>query len=110
MLVFVNSREEAERYPVIFGDAVPMIDDEKNILYIKSVDAFGKTKWKIFDIIERPEEKPLTAENCVTRPEFDALTAQINQLAQSVETLVYSIGGAKNGESEAIRKQPESKR
>lgn len=42
MILSVNSFEEAKNYPVMFNNSELLMDNNKDVFYVKSVDSLGK--------------------------------------------------------------------
>lgn len=80
MLISVNSFEEAKSYPVLFNSSEIMLDNNRDVFYVKSVDAMGKYTISSYKFEKIENEKPITAENFVTREQFESLNAKLDVL------------------------------
>lgn len=90
MLISVNSFEEAKNYPVMYNSSEILMDNNRDVFYVKSVDAMGKYVISTYKFEKIENEKPLTAENFVTREQFDSLN-------QKLDILLGELGGNGNG-------------
>lgn len=89
MIISVNSFEEAKAYPVMFNNTELLMDNNKDVFYIKSVDGMGKYTISTYRFEQIENEKPLTSENFVTREQFADLNSKIDYLIKEL--------GVKNG-------------
>lgn len=91
MIISVNSFEEAKNYPVMFNSAEIMMDNNRDVFYVKRVDGIGKYTMATYSFQQIENEKPLTAENFVTKAQFDNLTSKL-------DLLIKELGVGKDGE------------
>lgn len=91
MIISVNSFEEAKAYPVMFNSSELLMDNNRDIFYVKSVDGMGKYTISTYKFEQVENERPLTAEDFVTRAQFDDLNGKIDQL-------IKALGVKQNGE------------
>lgn len=91
MLKFVHSFEEANNYPVMFNSVELLMNDTKDVFYIKSVDSMGKPTICTYSFTQIENEKPLTVENFATREQFESLNRKL-------DILVAELGGSKDGQ------------
>lgn len=84
MIISVNSFEEAKAYPVMFNSTELMMDNTKDVFYIKAVDRMGKYSMSTYEFRQIENEKPLTSADFVPREQFDALNAKLDQLISSL--------------------------
>lgn len=84
MIISVNSFEEAKSYPVMYGNVELMMDNTKDVFYIKSVDSMGKYTVNTYKFERVENEKPLTSENFVTREQFDGLNNKLDFLIKEL--------------------------
>lgn len=89
MIISVNSFEEAKAYPVMFNNTELLMDNNKDVFYIKSVDGMGKYTISTYRFEQIENEKPLTSENFVTREQFADLNSKLDYLIKEL--------GVKNG-------------
>ena len=89
MIISVNSFEEAKAYPVMFNNTELLMDNNKDVFYIKSVDGMGKYTINTYQFEQIENEKPLTSENFVTREQFADLNNKLDYLIKEL--------GVKNG-------------
>lgn len=89
MIISVNSFEEAKAYPVMFNNTELLMDNNKDVFYIKSVDGMGKYAISTYRFEQIENEKPLTSENFVTREQFADLNSKLDYLIKEL--------GVKNG-------------
>ena len=84
MIISVNSFEEAKAYPVMFNSTELLMDNNKDVFYIKAVDGMGKYTISTYRFEQIENEKPLTSENFVTREQFADLNSKIDYLIQEL--------------------------
>lgn len=80
MIISVGSFEEAKNYPVMFNSSELLMDNTKDVFYVKSVDGMGKYTISSYKFSKIENEKPLTADNFVTREQFENLNSKIDML------------------------------
>ncbi len=90
MIISVGSFEEAKNYPVMFNSSELLMDNTRDVFYVKSVDGMGKYTINTYSFKQIENEKPLTAENFVTREQFDSLNGKLDML-------IKELGVSKNG-------------
>lgn len=90
MITSVSNFEEAKNYPVMFNSSELLMDNTRDVFYVKTVDSMGKYTINTYSFKQIENEKPLTAENFVTREQFDSLNGKLDMLIQE-------LGVAKNG-------------
>lgn len=84
MIISVNSFEEAKAYPVMFNNTELLMDNNKDVFYIKSVDGMGKYTISTYRFEQIENEKPLTSENFVTREQFADLSSKLDYLIKEL--------------------------
>ena len=84
MIISVNSFEEAKAYPVMFNNTELLMDNNKDVFYIKSVDGMGKYTISTYRFEQIENEKPLTSENFVTREQFADLNNKLDYLIREL--------------------------
>lgn len=89
MIISVNSFEEAKNYPVMFNNSELLMDNNKDVFYVKSVDSLGKVSINTYKFEKVENEKPLNPENYVTVDQF-------NNLASKLDTIIRELGGVSN--------------
>ena len=93
MIISVGSFEEAKNYPVMFNTSELLMDNTRDVFYVKSVDGMGKYVINTYSFKQIENEKPLTAENFVTREKEKGRSAFLSSLFKKEESLPgYSIG------------------
>lgn len=90
MIISVNSFEEAKAYPVMFNSTELLMDNNKDVFYIKAVDGMGKYTISTYRFEQIENEKPLTSENFVTREQFADLNSKL-------DFLIRELGVKQNG-------------
>lgn len=90
MIISVSGFEEAKNYPVMFNSSELLMDNNRDVFYVKSVDGMGKYTINTYGFKQIENEKPLTAENFVTREQFDSLNGKLDML-------ISELGVNKNG-------------
>ena len=91
MIISVNSFEEAKAYPVMFNSTELLMDNNKDVFYVKSVDGMGKYTISTYRFEQIENEKPLTSENFVTREQFADLNSKLDYL-------IRELGVKQNGQ------------
>lgn len=96
-IIWVQGEEGAKAYMVAPGNSVLLMDSENSAFYIKSSDNSGMPMpLRIFDYVERNAKqqtqniKPNV--EYVTRQEFDALSARINDIMANINNNCESVG------------------
>ena len=96
-IIWVQGEEGAKAYMVAPGNSVLLMDSENSAFYIKSSDNSGMPMpLRIFDYVERNAKqqtqniKPNV--EYVTRQEFDALSARINDIMANINNNCESAG------------------
>ena len=91
-IIWVQGEEGAKAYMVAPGNSVFLMDSEASVFYIKSSDASGMPMpLRIFDYTERTAARtpaqPSSApgEEYVTRQEFNALAARLDEITRDKE-------------------------
>lgn len=90
MIISVNGFEEAKAYPVMYNNSEILMDNGRDVFYVKSVDGMGKYRISTYEFRQIENEKPLTSENFVTREQFDGLNNKL-------DLLIQELGVKKNG-------------
>lgn len=90
MIISVGSFEEAKNYPVMFNTSELLMDNNRDVFYVKSVDGMGKYIINTYSFKQIENEKPLTAANFVTREQFDSLNGKLDML-------IKELGVSKSG-------------
>lgn len=80
MIISVNGFEEAKSYPVMFNNSEILMDNNKDVFYVKAVDGMGKYTVTTYKFERIENEKPLTTEHFVTREQFESLSEKIDKL------------------------------
>lgn len=96
-IIWVQGEEGAKAYMVAPGNSVLLMDSENSAFYIKSTDNSGMPMpLRIFDYFERNAKqqtqniKPNV--EYVTRQEFDALSARINDIMANINNNSEGVG------------------
>lgn len=90
MIISVSGFEEAKNYPVLFNSSELLMDNTRDVFYVKSVDGMGKYTINTYSFKQIENEKPLTAENFVTREQFESLNGKLDML-------ISELGVSKHG-------------
>lgn len=86
-MTWVQGEAGAKAYIVAPGNTAVLWDSEAEVIYIKSANAAGMPYMRVFDYRERtgataaPSAAFQNSNDYVTRGEFEALTARINELS-----------------------------
>lgn len=89
MLISVNGFEEAKSYPVMFNTSEILLDNNRDVFYVKAVDGMGKYSISTYEFHQIENEKPLTTENFVSKQQFQSLESKLDKLLQE-------LGGVKD--------------
>lgn len=84
MIISVSGFEEAKNYPVMFNTSELLMDNTRDVFYVKSIDGMGKYTINTYSFKQIENEKPLTAENFVTREQFDSLNGKLDMLIKEL--------------------------
>lgn len=90
MILTVGSFDEARNFPVMINQSEILMDNTKDVFYVKSVDSRGKYTISTYAFKKVENEKPLTSENFVTREQFETLNGKI-------DALIRELGVKENG-------------
>ena len=90
MIISVNGFEDAKNYPVMYGNSELLMDNNKDVFYVKTVDGLGKVNIATYKFERIENEKPMTPENFVTKEQF-------NELALKLDMILKELGGVANG-------------
>lgn len=91
--IFVSSIDDVKSKPLSANSDFIFLDNDKPILYQKTVDSKGQFEVKAFEIHEiKPQERQkednsINLSNYVTLTEFEALKGQINDLKNKITKL-----------------------
>lgn len=96
-IIWVQGEEGAKAYMVAPGNSVLLMDSENSAFYIKSSDNSGMPMpLRIFDYVERNAKQQTqnikSNVEYVTRQEFDALSARINDIMANINNNSESVG------------------
>ena len=96
-IIWVQGEEGAKAYMVAPGNSVLLMDSENSAFYIKSSDNSGMPMpLRIFDYVERNAKQQMQNikpnVEYVTRQEFDALSARINDIMANINNNSESVG------------------
>lgn len=90
MIISVNSFEDARNYPVMYGSSELLMDNNKDVFYVKTVDGLGKISVETYKFEKVENEKPLSPDSFVTKEQF-------NDLAGKIDLILKELGGVANG-------------
>lgn len=91
MIISVNGYEEAKSYPVMFNTSEILMDNNRDVFYVKAVDGMGKYSIKTYEFHQIENEKPLSTADFVTRQQFEGLNSKL-------DLLIQELGVSKNGQ------------
>lgn len=101
MIISVNSFEEAKSYPVLFNTSEILLDNNRDVFYVKSVDGMGKYTINTYKFEQIENERPLSADNFVTKQQFDDLNSKLDQMMALMamgQPSMNAQGGIDNGQ------------
>lgn len=88
MFVFVNSFEEAEKYPVLFGTTEAFMDNNTDLFYLKSVDTMGKYTMSSYAFQQIENPRPINPQDIASQQR------QIAELTAKMDVLLNALGAA----------------
>ena len=116
MIISVNSFEEAKSYPVLFNTSEILLDNNRDVFYVKTVDSMGKYTINTYKFEQIENERPLTADNFVTKQQFDDLSTKLDQMMTmiaSTQLNAMNQGGNNDGqqytEQQTVQRSARSK-
>ena len=101
MIISVNSFEEAKSYPVLFNTSEIIMDNNRDVFYVNSVDGMGKYTISTYKFEQIENERPLSADNFVTKQQFDDLSSKLDQMMNYLimgQPNANAQGGIDNGQ------------
>lgn len=101
MIISVNNFEEAKSYPVLFNTSEILMDNNRDVFYVKSVDGMGKYTISTYKFEQIENERPLSADNFVTKQQFDDLSSKLDQMMNYLlmgQPNANAQGGIDNGQ------------
>lgn len=84
MIISVNGFEEAKSYPVMYNNTEILMDNTRDVFYVKSVDGMGKYTINTYEFRQIENEKPLTSADFVTKEQFENLNSKLDLLIQEL--------------------------
>lgn len=106
MIISVNSFEEAKSYPVLFNTSEILLDNNRDVFYVKTVDGMGKYTINTYKFEQIENERPLTADNFVTKQQFDDLSTKLDQMmAMMTSTQLNSTNQGGNNDGQQYSEQ-----
>ena len=107
MIISVNSFEEAKSYPVLFNTSEILLDNNRDVFYVKTVDGMGKYTISTYKFEQIENERPLTADNFVTKQQFDDLSTKLDQMmAIMTSTQLNAMSQGGNNDGQQYTEQP----
>lgn len=91
ILAWVQSEEEAQKYPLSAGQSIFLMNQNENYLYAKSVDQLGKTVFIKKKLVDETEHKDgqVDLSGFIRRDEIESLVSDIIQ--REVERKVSEV-------------------
>lgn len=86
MFIFVNSFEEAEKYPVLFGTSECFMDNNIDQFYLKSVDQMGKYTMSTYAFQQIENPRPINPTDIANQQK------KIDDLAAKMDILLNALG------------------
>lgn len=110
-IVWVTSERDAALYPVAPNNAVALWNQNDPVVYLKQADASGRPTMKVYDLVERVEAQPESAEvkaikaNYATKEDLGTVVGVVKDFDKAIiamrgeiETMkgdLYGIAGKK---------------
>ena len=111
MIISVNSFEEAKSYPVLFNTSEILLDNNRDVFYVKTVDGMGKYTINTYKFEQIENERPLTADNFVTKQQFDDLSTKLDQMiAMMTSTQLNAMNQGGNNDGQQYTEQQTTQR
>lgn len=113
MIISVNSFDEAKSYPVLFNTSEIILDNNRDVFYVKTVDSIGKYTITTYKFEQIENERPLSAENFVTKQQFDDLNSKLDQMMTLMamgQQPQENQGGMTNGQLDSEQPNQQSNR
>ena len=111
MIISVNSFEEAKSYPVLFNTSEILLDNTRDVFYVKTVDGMGKYTINTYKFEQIENERPLTADNFVTKQQFDDLSTKLDQMmAMMASTQLNAMNQGGNNDGQQYTEQQTTQR
>ena len=111
MIISVNSFEEAKSYPVLFNTSEILLDNNRDVFYVKTVDGMGKYTINTYKFEQIENERPLTADNFVTKQQFDDLSTKLDQMmAMMASTQLNAMTQGGNNDGQQYSEQQTTQR
>ena len=111
MIISVNSFEEAKSYPVLFNTSEILLDNNRDVFYVKTVDGMGKYTINTYKVEQIENERPLTADNFVTKQQFDDLSTKLDQMmAMMASTQLNAMNQGGNNDGQQYTEQQTTQR
>ena len=85
-IVFVNGLEDVKSRLQACRSQMLYSDNDKNLVYLKSVDETGHFTVKVFDLVEHKEEKTPEV-SYITRAEFEEFKKSLTPKAEEVASV-----------------------
>ena len=104
-IIWVNSEQEAQAYPVAPNNAIALWESSGKVVYLKQADATGKPTMRVYDLVERTSEpvQPEGPPEYITKQEYAKVVGAVKQIAEEVKQLKSDMyaeetGGGKHAE------------
>ena len=111
MIISVNSFEEAKSYPVLFNTSEILLDNNRDVFYVNIVDGMGKYTINTYKFEQIENERPLTADNFVTKQQFDDLSTKLDQMmAMMASTQLNAMNQGGNNDGQQYTEQQTTQR
>lgn len=98
-LIWVRNRSEADSYPTAPNTAIAMWDITAPVVYLKQADASGRPTLKVFDLVERQDQKDPggnATEDYATKSDVFKLGEVVSSLKSEMDRIsddLYGIAG-----------------
>lgn len=97
-LIYVSGIDDAKSRMVPNGSTMIFADNDKPLLYKKSVDNKGQFTLEVYDIIPHKDEpKPVAPKDFVSKTEFEAIQKEVNSLKETIMKLTTKKEEVSNG-------------
>ena len=104
-IIWVNSEQEAQAYPVAPNNAIALWESSGKVVYLKQADATGKPTMRVYDLVERTNEpvQPDEPPEYIPKREYSKVVGAVKQIAEEVKQLKSDMyaeetGGGKHAE------------
>ena len=95
----------------MFNTSEILLDNNRDVFYVKTVDGMGKYTINTYKFEQIENERPLTADNFVTKQQFDDLNTNLDQmLSMMASTQINTMNQGGNNDGQQYTEQQTTQR